>query len=56
MDSTGVRISVQEIEGVIEPTGTYRLLRLAGWFVATAGLIVGVGLASTLGFLERDAD
>ena len=53
-DPVGATVSVDENDGLIEGTWTYRALRAAGWLSWVAGIVLGVGISVALGLLKRE--
>jgi len=53
-DSTGRTVFVDENDGLIEHTWTYRGWRAAGWLAWVSCIAAGVGLSWYLGLLKRD--
>jgi hypothetical protein len=52
-DATGSTVLVDENDGLIEPTWTYRALRIAGWLSWVLGVVAGVGVSAAFGLLKR---
>jgi hypothetical protein len=53
-DATGRTVFVNENDGLIEPTWTYRGWRIAGWLSWVSAIVAGVGLSWHFGLLGRD--
>lgn len=53
-DPGGSVVFVDESDRLIEPTWTYRALRVGGWLAWIVGIVVGVGISAALGLLKRD--
>jgi hypothetical protein len=54
LDAQGGTVFVDENDGLIATSWTYRALRVAGWLAWVVGVAAGVGLAATFGLLSRD--
>lgn len=53
-DSTGRAVFVDENDGLIDHTWTYRGWRAAGWLAWVSSIAAGVGVSWYLGLLKRD--
>lgn len=53
-DAEGATIIVDENDGLIAKSWTYRALRVVGWLAWVVGVAAGVALAATFGLLKRD--
>jgi hypothetical protein len=53
-DPGGSMVFVDENDGLIAKTWTYRGLRAAGWLAWVVPIAAGVGISAALGFLKRD--